>query len=124
MDTPIDPKMSIWICLTTYGLEVPADRKLSINDSGTMLADTVAPPLLVLQTRKPTCGFTGATSALLGQFLETEVRSTTSSRPLSIAKQTHQVAGSTNCDVSEKLFRIKIFNDSPWISVRATSLSN
>ncbi|KRY16833.1 hypothetical protein T12_12215 [Trichinella patagoniensis] len=77
MDTPIDPKMSIWICLTTYGLEVPADRKLSINDSGTMLADTVAPPLLVLQTRKPTCGFTGATSALLGQFLETEVASRT-----------------------------------------------
>ncbi|KRX69406.1 hypothetical protein T06_11526 [Trichinella sp. T6] len=101
MDTPIDPKMSIWICLTTYGLE----RR----------ADTVAPPLLLLQTRKPTCGFTGATSALLGQFLETEVRSTTLSCPLSIAKQTHHVAGSTNCDVSEKLFRIKIFNDSPWI---------
>ncbi|KAL1234518.1 Beta-xylosidase [Trichinella spiralis] len=45
----------------------------------------------------------------------TQARSTTSSRPLSIANQTHQVAGSTNCDVSEKLFRIKIFNDSPWI---------
>ncbi|OUC43800.1 hypothetical protein D917_09511 [Trichinella nativa] len=37
MDTPIHPKMSIWISLTTPGLEVPADRKLSINDSGTML---------------------------------------------------------------------------------------
>ncbi|KAL1234440.1 Transcription factor [Trichinella spiralis] len=46
----------------------------------------------------------------------TQARSTTSSRPLSIANQTHQVAGSTNCDVSEKLFRIKIFNNSPWIN--------
>ncbi|XP_003381585.1 prenyltransferase, UbiA family [Trichinella spiralis] len=78
MDTPIDPKTSIWISLTTPGLEAPDDRKLSINDSGTMLrADAVAPPLLVLQTRKPTCGFTGATSAILGQFLETEVASRT-----------------------------------------------